>query len=162
MRVTCGVIQVADDGVNGMEAQGLWSTLTAGSSYGDVDGRCHSPPAEWSQANFGDPHVGWTERRNCSGVWPVQVLAKQDRCAHAAGGGDDLLPWTELIETPQEITAHKKFVDCDVLAPDEEDVELQTEFCATHLLTFMVISWCYLLMVQVALTPCRLQEDDNF
>ncbi|CAI7899734.1 unnamed protein product [Closterium sp. NIES-54] len=44
------------------------------------------------------------------------------------------------IEPHLEIAGLKKFVDGNVLVPDKEDVELWLDFCAAHLLTFMVIS----------------------
>ncbi|CAI7872430.1 unnamed protein product [Closterium sp. NIES-53] len=51
------------------------------------------------------------------------------------------------------------FVDGFVETPPEDNVELRAQFCAAHLLTFMVISRCCSPVVQIALKPCRSRLD---
>ncbi|CAI7899508.1 unnamed protein product [Closterium sp. NIES-53] len=58
----------------------------------------------------------------------------------AAGRSTRLDRMDRTIEPHLEIAGLKKFVDGNVLVPDKEDVELWLDFCAAHLLTFMVIS----------------------
>ncbi|CAI7793241.1 unnamed protein product [Closterium sp. NIES-53] len=53
----------------------------------------------------------------------------------------------------------KGFADGTVPIPLDEDVELRGEFCAAHLLTFMVISRCCSPVVQLALRSCRERLD---
>ncbi|CAI7779965.1 unnamed protein product [Closterium sp. NIES-53] len=71
----------------------------------------------------------------------------------------DLITWKEAIEPQLEVAGLKGFADGTVLILHEDEVELHGEFCAAHLLTFMVISRCCLPMVQIALKPCRLRLD---
>ncbi|CAI7787101.1 unnamed protein product [Closterium sp. NIES-54] len=55
-------------------------------------------------------------------------------------GRRDLITWRESIEPQLEVARLKGFADGTVPIPPVDDVEQSTEFCATHLLTFMVIS----------------------
>ncbi|CAI7906368.1 unnamed protein product [Closterium sp. NIES-54] len=58
-----------------------------------------------------------------------------------------------------EVAGLKGFADGTVPIPLDEDVELRGEFCAAHLLTFMVISRCCSPVVQLALRSCRERLD---
>ncbi|CAI7808322.1 unnamed protein product [Closterium sp. NIES-53] len=58
-----------------------------------------------------------------------------------------------------EVAGLKGFADGTVPIPSVDDVGLCGEFCATHLLTFMVISRCCLPVVQLALRSCRERLD---
>ncbi|CAI7844249.1 unnamed protein product [Closterium sp. NIES-54] len=65
----------------------------------------------------------------------------------------------ESIEPQLEVAGLKGFADGTVPIPSVDDVGLCGEFCATHLLTFMVISRCCLPVVQLALRSCRERLD---
>ncbi|CAI7730948.1 unnamed protein product [Closterium sp. NIES-53] len=70
-----------------------------------------------------------------------------------------LITCRESIEPQLEVVGLKSFADNTVPTPPVDDVELRGEFCAAHLLTFMVISRCCLPVVQLALRSCREQLD---
>ncbi|CAI7885334.1 unnamed protein product [Closterium sp. NIES-53] len=69
---------------------------------------------------------------------------------------------TSTTHASAEIAGLKKFVNGKVEMPDEDTSELLAEFCAAHLLTFMVLSRCCSPLVQVALKPCRLRVDAGY
>ncbi|CAI7794080.1 unnamed protein product, partial [Closterium sp. NIES-54] len=71
----------------------------------------------------------------------------------------DLITWRESIEPQLEVAGLKGFADGTVPIPLVDDVGLRGEFCAAHLLTFMVISRCCSPVVQLALRSCREQLD---
>ncbi|CAI7854179.1 unnamed protein product [Closterium sp. NIES-54] len=90
--------------------------------------------------------------------------AAGDRCGVAVDQGARQLQLTglgdgESIEPQLEVVGLKSFADNTVPTPPVDDVELRGEFCAAHLLTFMVISRCCLPVVQLALRSCREQLD---
>ncbi|CAI7922760.1 unnamed protein product [Closterium sp. NIES-54] len=74
-------------------------------------------------------------------------------------GRRDLITWRESIEPQPEVAGLKGFADGTVPIPSVDDVGLRGEFCAAHLLTFMVISRCCSPVVQLALRSCREQLD---
>ncbi|CAI7839678.1 unnamed protein product [Closterium sp. NIES-53] len=63
-------------------------------------------------------------------------------------GWHDLITWTESIEPQLETVGLESFADGDVETPHKADVELLAEFRTAHVLTFIVISRCYLPMIQ--------------
>ncbi|CAI7826446.1 unnamed protein product [Closterium sp. NIES-54] len=74
-------------------------------------------------------------------------------------GRRDLITWRESIEPQLEVTGLKGFADDTVPIALVDDVGLCGEFRAAHLLTFMVISRCCSLVVQLALRSCRERLD---
>ncbi|CAI7754792.1 unnamed protein product [Closterium sp. NIES-53] len=63
------------------------------------------------------------------------------------------------LQPQPEVAGLKGFADGTVPIPSVDDVGLRGEFCAAHLLTFMVISRCCSPVVQLALRSCREQLD---
>ncbi|CAI7885555.1 unnamed protein product [Closterium sp. NIES-54] len=74
-------------------------------------------------------------------------------------GRRDLITWRESIEPQLEVAGLKGFADGTVPIPPVDDVGLQGEFRAAHLLTFMVISRCCSPVVQLALRSYRERLD---
>ncbi|CAI7882604.1 unnamed protein product [Closterium sp. NIES-53] len=82
----------------------------------------------------------------------------QASCRVARALGDDACD-SGQDGTNLEVAGLKGFADGTVPIPLVDDVGLRGEFCAAHLLTFMVISRCCSPVVQLALRSCREQLD---
>ncbi|CAI7755750.1 unnamed protein product [Closterium sp. NIES-53] len=74
-------------------------------------------------------------------------------------GRRDLITWREAMEPQLEVAGLKGFANGTVPIPLEDEVELRGEFCVVHMLTFMIISRCCSLVVQIALMSCRERLD---
>ncbi|CAI7874364.1 unnamed protein product [Closterium sp. NIES-53] len=131
------------------------STATAGSSRADDDGRRRSPLR--SGGGFSA-----TTHVTAGGIAPTYGYFKfsPDRITVAPlQGRRDLITWRESIEPQLEVAGLKGFADGTVQIPPVDDVGLRGEFCAAHLLIFMVISRCCSPVVQLALRSCRERLD---
>ncbi|CAI7816791.1 unnamed protein product [Closterium sp. NIES-53] len=140
-----GVIHA--DEVGGVQAQGVRSSATAGSSQGNVRGRRSSlSPMSATHVTAGGiaPSYGYfkftTDRIS---VTPLLV------------GRPDILTWKEAIEPQLEMAGLIGFARGTMATPEEHYPDLRAEFRAVQLLTFTVISRCCSPGVQIALKSCR-------
>ncbi|CAI7808870.1 unnamed protein product [Closterium sp. NIES-53] len=149
-----GVIKV-DGGVDRSQARVQRSTAAAGSSRANDDGR-HRSPLRSGGGLSATKHV--TE----GGIAPTYGYFKfsPDRITVAPlQGRRCFVTRRESIEPQLEVAGLKGFADGTVPIPPVDDVGLCGEFCAAHLLTFMVISRCCSMVVQLALRSCRERLD---
>ncbi|CAI7771940.1 unnamed protein product [Closterium sp. NIES-54] len=153
-----GVIKV-DDGVDRSQARVQRSTATAGSSRADDDGRRRSPLQSGGGLSAAS-HV------TAGGIAPTYGHFKfsPDRIAIAPlQGRRDLITWRESIEPQLEVAGLKGFADGTVPIPPVDDFGLHGEFCAAHLLTFMVISRddLYIAQLEEKMTHIRMGEQES-
>ncbi|CAI7774307.1 unnamed protein product [Closterium sp. NIES-54] len=142
--VSKGVTRAAKEDVGEMQVRAQRSTAAAGSLHNDTGGRCRSPqqsavgPSSATHVTAGGiaPAYGYFNFPPNKIVVPNLL---EDR--------HDLITWTKSIEPQLEIAGLKLFADGGVETPDEADIKLRAEFRSAHLLTFMIISRCYSLMV---------------
>ncbi|CAI7795319.1 unnamed protein product [Closterium sp. NIES-53] len=149
-----GVLKV-DGGVDRSQARVQKSMAAAGSSHADVDGRVRSP----LRSSGG---LSVTMHVTSGGIAPTYgyFTFSPDRITVAPlQGRRDLITWRESIEPQLQVVGLKGFADGTVPIPPVDDVGLRGEFRAAHLLTFMVISRCCSLVVQLALRSCRERLD---
>ncbi|CAI7880198.1 unnamed protein product [Closterium sp. NIES-54] len=149
-----GVIKV-NGGVDLSQARVQQTTEAAGSSCADADGRRRSPLRSGGGLSV-MTHV------TMGGIAPTYGYFKfsPDRITVAPlQGRRDLITWRESIEPQLEVAELKSFADGTVPISPVDDVGLRGEFCAAHLLTFMVISRCCSPVVQLALRTCRERLD---
>ncbi|CAI7893427.1 unnamed protein product [Closterium sp. NIES-54] len=134
---------------------GVDKEVDGGSSRADVDGRRRSPLRSGGGLSA-MTHV------TMGGIAPTYGYFKfsPDWITVAPlQGRRDLITWRESIEPHLEVAGLKGFADGTVPIPPADDVGLRGEFCAAHLLTFMVISRCCSPVVQLALRSCRERLD---
>ncbi|CAI7752097.1 unnamed protein product [Closterium sp. NIES-54] len=138
-----GVIHA--DEVGGVEARGMRSSATAGSSQGDLGGRRSGlSPMSATHMTAG----GIAPSYDCFKFTPNRILVTP-----LLVGQPDILTWKEAIEPQLEMAGLIGFARGTVATL--EDPDLRAEFCTVQLLTFTVISWCCSLGVQIALNSCR-------
>ncbi|CAI7835324.1 unnamed protein product, partial [Closterium sp. NIES-53] len=116
------------------------STAVAGSSRANVDGQ-HCSPLRSGGGLSATTHV------MAGGIAPTYGYFKfsSDRITVAPlQGRRDLITWRESIEPQLEVAGLKSFADDTVPIPPVDNVELRRELRAAHLLTFMVISRCWI------------------
>ncbi|CAI7840513.1 unnamed protein product [Closterium sp. NIES-53] len=158
-RMTRGVIRAADVGVGIVQAR-VQRLAAARSS--NADSR-HRSPQQSGVKPTSATHVSAGRDRGIALAYGYfKKLSDKIDVPKLLEGRHDLITWIESIETQPEITGLKKFVDGNVETLDKDDSELWSEFRAAHRLTFMVILRCCLLLVQVALKPCRLRVDASY
>ncbi|CAI7783441.1 unnamed protein product [Closterium sp. NIES-53] len=140
-----GVIHANEFG--GVQAQGMRSSVAAGSLQGDVGGRRSSlSPMSATHVTAGGiaPSYGYfkftTDRIS---VTPLLV------------GQSDILTWKEGIEPQLEMAGLISFARGTVAMPEEHYPDLRADFRDVQLLTFTVISRCCSPGVQIALKSCR-------
>ncbi|CAI7815643.1 unnamed protein product [Closterium sp. NIES-54] len=148
-----------DSGVDRSHARVQQSTTAAGTSRADVDGQRRSP----LRSGGGLPattHVTAGEIAPAYGYFEFSP----DRITVAPlQGRRDLITWRESIEPQLEVARLKGFADCTVPIPSVDDVELRGEFCAAHLLTFMVISRddLYIAQLEEKMTHIGMGEQES-
>ncbi|CAI7751194.1 unnamed protein product [Closterium sp. NIES-54] len=131
------------------------STAAARSSHADGDGRRRSPLRSGGGLSA-------TSHVTAGGIASTYGYFKfsPDRITVAPlQGRRDLITWRESIEPQLEVAGLKGFADGTMPILSVDNVELRREFRAAHLLTFMVISRCFLPVVQLALRSCRERLD---
>ncbi|CAI7901199.1 unnamed protein product [Closterium sp. NIES-54] len=153
---------VHNEGDGSNVAQVLRSTAAADSSNGNKNGRRHSPQRSGVRPISATRVSAGRDRGIVPAYGYFNFSPNKIAVPKLLEGRNDLITWTESLEPKLEIAGLKKFVDENVLAPDEEDVELWSEFRMAHLWTFMVISRCCSPLVQVALKSCRLRVDAGY
>ncbi|CAI7773475.1 unnamed protein product [Closterium sp. NIES-54] len=136
------------DEVGGVQARGMWSSATAGSSQGNLGGRRSGlSPMSAIHVTAGGiaPSYGYFKFTPKILVTPLLV------------GQPDILAWKEAIEPQLEMAGLIGFARGTVATP--EDPDLRAEFRAVQLLTFTVISRCCSPGLQIALKSCRVHLD---
>ncbi|CAI7762430.1 unnamed protein product, partial [Closterium sp. NIES-53] len=118
-------------------AQVLRSTAAADSSNGNKNGRRHSPQRSGVRPISATRVSAGRDRGIVPAYGYFNFSPNKIAVPKLLEGRNDLITWTESLEPKLEIAGLKKFVDENVLAPDEEDVELWSEFRMAHLWTFM-------------------------
>ncbi|CAI7781563.1 unnamed protein product [Closterium sp. NIES-53] len=138
-----GVIHA--DQVGGVQARGVRSSMTAGSSQGNLSGR------QSGLSPMSATHV------TASGIVPSYGYFKftldMILVTPLLVGRPDILTWKEAIEPQLEMAGLIGFARGTVAML--EDPDLRADFRAVQLLTFMVISRCCSPDVQIALKSCR-------
>ncbi|CAI7836055.1 unnamed protein product [Closterium sp. NIES-53] len=153
-----GVIKV-DGGIDKSQARVQPSTAAACSSRAEVDGRRRSPLRSGGGLSA-------TTHVTAGGIAPTYGYFKfsPDRITVAPlEGRRDLITWRESIEPQLEVAWLKGFTDGTVPIPPVDDVGLRGEFCAAHLLTFMVISRddLYIAQLEEKMTHIRMGEQES-